>query len=322
MHQLQKHGIRASAPEGPNKKQKMNEEDTDMDMDIIEDVQMADGDSNFTIKDAQIGGEGSNITIKDAQMGGEDLLRTTEDQQKSNKSIPTGPFLSLPGELRQIIYEKHLSDCQTVLGLIYKHPDITHASLGPTGAISKLSSNKTGRVPIPANQTESQIESQLTKMIGAVIKPHPFILLKNRQITSEYSGAARKYIIHALTINVVSLPLLHTWSNIPLQELTRLKLTIDFGNLTNNVDPSRVRDHIVSFVEKMPNLVDLQILYRHASVVNQITGNLMNDWQTIRYELVYDLLPLLKKMKGKKEKTIRIFPFVMERGGWNRVQFP
>lgn len=121
-------------------------------------------------------------------------------------------------------------------------------------------------------------------------------------------------MVHGLTINVISLHLLHTWSNIPLHELTRLKLTIDFGKLTNEVDHSRVRDHIVSSVEKMPNLLDLQILYRHASVVNQITGNLMNDWQTIRYELVYDLLPLLK--------TIRIFQFVMELRGWNRVQFP
>lgn len=75
----------------------MNEEDTEIDLDIMEDVQMAGGDSNTIIKDAQIRGEDSNIIIKDAQMGGEDSLRTIEDQQKSNKSIPTGPFLSLPG---------------------------------------------------------------------------------------------------------------------------------------------------------------------------------------------------------------------------------
>lgn len=148
----------------------MNEEDTEIDLDIMEDVQMAGGDSNTIIKDAQIRGEDSNIIIKDAQMGGEDLLRTIEDQQKSNKSIPTGPFLSLPGELRQIIYEEHLSDCQTVLGLILKHPDITHASLVSTGASQPVSNLARGKKPTTPNQTKDQIESQLTRMIDAVKK--------------------------------------------------------------------------------------------------------------------------------------------------------
>jgi len=48
-------------------------------------------------------------------MGQGYLLWTTEDPQTSNKSATAspslGPFLSLPGEIRQSIYEEHLSGC-------------------------------------------------------------------------------------------------------------------------------------------------------------------------------------------------------------------
>lgn len=63
-------------------------------------------------------------------------------------------------------------------------------------------------------------------------------------------------------------------------------------------------------------------MYKHDEVMNRTTNTLVNDWQTIRYELLYDLLPLLRMVQGGKEKTVRIFPFVTARGGWNRVQFP
>lgn len=310
---LLKHGIRASAPGETRKrpKQIMQKEDTNMDIDTMEDVQMANGDSNLTIQDAQM-----------TRDEGVSLCTMDDQQEESDKSKPQCLFLSrLPGELRQHIYEQALTDFQ-MHGLIYKHPDITHPSRSTQA--SQIVSSLTNKTSLPASlPTEDETESQITKMVDEVIKFHPFILLQNHQITSEYSGAARKYIIHALAINVTSLPLLRSWSSIPRNELARVKLTIDFGRLTNDVDHARVREHIVAFVASLPNLVDLQLVYKHDQIMSPTTHALINDWQTVRYELVYDLLPLLKKkLRGKKEKTVKIFPFVTARGGWNRVQFP
>ncbi|RDI80139.1 hypothetical protein Vi05172_g9893 [Venturia inaequalis] len=199
--------------------------------------------------------------------------------------------------------------------LIYRHQAITHPP-------------QTDTTPSKETPTEAQTESQITKMVDAVLKSHPMILLHNHQITSEYSGRARSHIIHALTTNVSALPHLHTTHpTLPLTTLTRLKLTIDFGNRTNDVDHARVREHIVAFAGMMPQLVDLQIVYRHEQVVDRVTNVVVNDWQTVRYELVYDMLPLLRGV-GKvgmgmgRERRVRIFPFVTASGGWNRVQFP
>ncbi|TLD25703.1 hypothetical protein E2P81_ATG09360 [Venturia nashicola] len=269
----------------------------------MQDVQMDEADSAFT--------------MQDAQMDEADSLCTMVNQQNSSqKSTPKDriTFLTkLPAEMRNHIYDQALTNCP-VHTLIYKHPDITHPSLA-TQAASRLAKKAGILAADPA-------ESRITKIIDKVIKNHPFILLSNRQITFEYSGCARKHIIHALGIDVSSLVLLRTWSKIPRNELARLKLTINFGGLTNDVNHAHVREHIVAFIKTLPNLVDLQILYKHDELMNLITSSLMNDWQTIRYELLYDLLPLLKKIQGGKQKTVRIFPFVTMRGGWKRIQFP
>lgn len=313
---LLKHGIRALEPEQARKRLKkmvMEEDvDTDMDMDVdmMEDIQMANGDSCFTMRD----GEDSLYTMRDE----EDSRNTMNDQQNPNQETTPkdiSPFLTkLPAEMRNHIYDQILTDCH-MSSLIYKHPAITHPP-------------QTDTTPSKETPTEAQTESQITKMVDAVLKSHPMILLHNHQITSEYSGRARSHIIHALTTNVSALPHLHTTHpTLPLTTLTRLKLTIDFGNRTNDVDHARVREHIVAFAGTLPQLVDLQIVYRHEQVVDRVTNVVVNDWQTVRYELVYDLLPLLRGV-GKvgmgmgRERRVRIFPFVTASGGWNRVQFP
>ncbi|KAE9970271.1 hypothetical protein BLS_004993 [Venturia inaequalis] len=252
---LLKHGIRALEPEQARKRLKEmvmgGDVDTDMDMDVdmMEDIQMANEDSCFTMQD----GEDSLYTMRD-----EDSLNTKNDQQTPNQETTPkdiGPFLTkLPAEMRNHIYDQILTDCHM--------------------------SNTT---PSKETPTEAQTESQITKMVDAVLKSHPMILLHNHQITSEYSGRARSHIIHALTTNVSALPHLHTTHpTLPLTTLTRLKLTIDFGNRTNDVDHASVRGQIVAFARTLPQLVDLQIVYRHEQVVNPVTNVLMNDWQTVR----------------------------------------
>ncbi|QDS68494.1 hypothetical protein FKW77_010861 [Venturia effusa] len=277
LQKLEKHGIRVSADEPASKRQKMDVEETAADGDVMEDIQMADGASISMLSDVQMI-EGDSRTTKDGQQ------KPEKDTPKRHYPtamdiIPEQEFLKLPAEMRQLIYEAYLSDCQTVNGLIYQHPAITNPSSLPPAPTYQ---NKAA--PTTATSTETQIEQQITNTITTVLKPHPFVLLNNHQITSEYSGAARKYMIHALTIPVTTLHLLPTWpsTTIPRAELTRLKLTIDFGRLTNDVDHARVRADIVAFVHSMPKLVDLQILFVHELVRDVGTGLLLNDWQVVR----------------------------------------
>jgi hypothetical protein len=128
---------------------------------------------------------------------------------------------------------------------------------------------------------------------------------------------AHNHIIHSLALSLRNLALLVSFTGVPRDSIYRLKLTINFGTLVNQITLAPVRSQIVAFISTLKNLNDLQIILTHIPIVDD--GTVMTDWQNVRYELLYWMMPTLKGIvKGER---VRIFPFVDGRG-WNRVEFP
>jgi hypothetical protein len=127
-----------------------------------------------------------------------------EDLQASYKHVTTSPplgsFLSLPRELRQLIYEEHLTSCPQVEQLAYTHPDITIQSQ-PGQEVrrtkGKLVASKAAVTsPTPPQRPKEQTEDQPTKIVNVVVQYHPFMLLNNRQ--SEMNTVAQRRSISSM----------------------------------------------------------------------------------------------------------------------------